>query len=221
MKEGLIKIVLKLRKRLSMVTVHGYVPRALMAFLIAEMRAHGAGAAEINRKLFEIGVYVGTRAFAELSSPGEAKMVVKRGEAGELARAMEVLGWGAWYIFAGGDARVRAEVVEGLVHGVVEPLETTFFDVEAGEANPYWLAAGAYESATVQFFRYAGILDVWTALWRPRAGGRGLEGFYIPRSMKARGLVEAVESVAPGFFEEMGIDEDERLLKAYLNVDLL
>lgn len=206
----------KVVKHLRMRTVHEYVPRMLLAALLLEFRRQGLPVVEANRRLFEYGAFAGSRTFAEMADAEDARRLVGRATPEDLARAMRVYGRAAWYIFTGARAEVEPRVEGDVVVGRVKPLEDCFFDVEAGELNPYFLAAGSYETATLMFFQLAGV-DDWIGMWRPSSEG-GLVGFYARRGSDWWGVIESVD---PGFFSVVSAEMSDRLAGEYLGLSLL
>lgn len=217
MKRTIVDFVARIKKHFSMHTVHEYVPRVLVTVIISELRERGLSADDINERLFEYGVFAGSRALAEMASPREASFLAGEGTTADLASVMKIYGETAWYIFTGSRGSMNVEVIDpGIIHGTLTPLEKNFFDIEAGEVNPYYIAAGSYESATLMFFQLIGIEKRWASVWRPR--DRGLEGYYVRRDIE---WVDKIREQNPEFFAKIGVEKSDRLLREYVGISLL
>ena len=228
MKDRLVYLAARLRKSLGAPTVHAMVPRLLLSVLVAELRRRLPDAAAVNRELHRYGFWMGDRFMAVMAKKSDLELVFPRdGRPRGMADGMRVYGAVAWYLFAGHFPEMEVRVVEleggSAVSGVIRVEEgrdyifTRVLSVEG--VNPFYVASGAYEAATMLAFRMLELEDRWWTLWRPLGRG-GIAGYYVERGVPVEELAAYAEEEHPGFFGDVPVEVTLRLFKEYLGVEV-
>lgn len=203
MSSEIAKLALRLQKML-VPTVHVLVPKVLFTYMVSTIVREQGKAESVNRELFRQGVWSGSTALLNLTSPSALRgLWPKEGHVKGVQRFIEVYGSAAWNIFAGYLPRVATEAVDerGFVWAriVENPEKDAFYKVTTPEGvNTLYFIAGAYEGATLTAFRVLGVEREWYSMWRPTRDG--IAGYYARNTLQPAEVKGYVSQREPAFF---------------------
>lgn len=207
--ESIGMLVTKLRKKLSSSTVDTYTLNRVYIMALVEM-VKAYGYEEAVRKIFEWGYLMGHAYLLRLEKEVE--------QFGFSPQSIKLLGRSAWYIFSGNDPENGVEehrvgdtrIIVFWLRDPHSPWDEGFKLKRRAAIYP----AGAYEGAS-NVYALITTKGEWVAYARNTKSLAAGDPYteitvaYAPKETPS----EAIESVLPGFFDELGYDYSRQLYR--------